>query len=321
MSSTTSFWRSSGISRMPNARFAVLRSGVTTPCEKYAGTASSRRRTALLAARAEEVRQRQRRAQLGRVAPLRAALAGAVAVLAQHLLLEARHPGDHLRVGDVVGAHGHVDLAGHARSPPGARSRPSAPAGPAGRARARRRRPRSACRARAPPRRPRARSRAPAAARESENPSVAPRAVGAATRPPSLDARSAARSRARARVPPTAPAPRRRQPLLRGRAPAARSAASAAKPAHSAQASASTMPTTSSRPKPRTIGTGERSSTRKPVAVATPAVRIVGPPAVRPPRPAPARLAPPPRRSAPGTGSRSPPRGRSAPAAPRSTPS
>ena len=39
------------------------------------------------------------------------------------------------------------------------------------------------------------------------------------------------------------------------------------------------MPSTSSAPKPRTIGTGESSSTRKPTAVATPAVRIVGPPA------------------------------------------
>jgi hypothetical protein len=39
------------------------------------------------------------------------------------------------------------------------------------------------------------------------------------------------------------------------------------------------MPSTSSRPNPRTIGTGESSSTRNPVAVATPAVKIVGPPA------------------------------------------
>ena len=52
----------------------------------------------------------------------------------------------------------------------------------------------------------------------------------------------------------------------------------AAKPAVSAQANASTIPITSRRPKPRTIGTGERSSTRKPVAVAAPAVAIVGAP-------------------------------------------
>ena len=34
MSSTTCFWRSSGISLMPKARLAVLRSAVTTPWEK-----------------------------------------------------------------------------------------------------------------------------------------------------------------------------------------------------------------------------------------------------------------------------------------------
>ena len=54
---------------------------------------------------------------------------------------------------------------------------------------------------------------------------------------------------------------------------------SAAKPAVTAHASASTMPSTTSAPKPRTIGTGESSSTRKPTAVASPAVAIVGPPA------------------------------------------
>ncbi len=39
------------------------------------------------------------------------------------------------------------------------------------------------------------------------------------------------------------------------------------------------MPTTSSAPKPRTMGTGESSRTRKPTAVAIPALRMVGPPA------------------------------------------
>ena len=37
----TCSWRSSGISRMPNASVATLRSVVITPCEKYGGTASS----------------------------------------------------------------------------------------------------------------------------------------------------------------------------------------------------------------------------------------------------------------------------------------
>ena len=55
---------------------------------------------------------------------------------------------------------------------------------------------------------------------------------------------------------------------------------SAAKPAVSAQASATKMPITSNAPNPRTIGTGESSSTRKPTAVERPAVAIVGPPAL-----------------------------------------
>ena len=38
------------------------------------------------------------------------------------------------------------------------------------------------------------------------------------------------------------------------------------------------MPATSSTPKPRTIGTGESSSTRKPAAVAVAAITIVGAP-------------------------------------------
>ncbi len=47
-------------------------------------------------------------------------------------------------------------------------------------------------------------------------------------------------------------------------------------PALSANASESATPTTSSAPKSRTIGTGESSSTRKPTAVASAAVAIVG---------------------------------------------
>ena len=53
---------------------------------------------------------------------------------------------------------------------------------------------------------------------------------------------------------------------------------SAAKPAVRAQASAMAMPSTSRPPKPRTIGTGDESSNRKPTPVARPAVAIVGPP-------------------------------------------
>ena len=53
---------------------------------------------------------------------------------------------------------------------------------------------------------------------------------------------------------------------------------SAAKPAVRATTKASAMPSTSTPPKPRTIGTGDRSSTRKPTLVARPALAMVGPP-------------------------------------------
>ena len=45
-----------------------------------------------------------------------------------------------------------------------------------------------------------------------------------------------------------------------------------------AVASAMKMPPTSSRPKPRTIGTGETPSTRKPAAVAAAAIATAGAP-------------------------------------------
>ena len=63
---------------------------------------------------AEEVGQRQRRAELRRVLRLGAAGAGAVAVGLQHLLLEVGHPAKRRRGGEVVASHGHVDLARHA---------------------------------------------------------------------------------------------------------------------------------------------------------------------------------------------------------------
>ncbi len=46
----------------------------------------------------------------------------------------------------------------------------------------------------------------------------------------------------------------------------------------SAHSRETAIPTTSSRPKPRTIGTGDSWSTRKPTPVASAAVAIVGPP-------------------------------------------
>ncbi len=50
----------------------------------------------------------------------------------------------------------------------------------------------------------------------------------------------------------------------------------AAVPAVRASTNATAMPATSSTPKPRTIGTGDSSSTRKPTPVASAAVPIAG---------------------------------------------
>ncbi len=69
---------------------------------------------------------------------------------------------------------------------------------------------------------------------------------------------------------------RRPAAIRAGREPPRRASTSAAEPAVSAQTRATPIPTTSSRPKPWTIGTGESSRTRKPVAVASAAVAIVG---------------------------------------------
>ena len=56
--------------------------------------------------------------------------------------------------------------------------------------------------------------------------------------------------------------------------------ASAAAPTVSAHASATARPTTSSTPKPRTIGTGESSSTRIAAELEAPPATIVGAPTV-----------------------------------------
>ena len=66
----------------------------------------------LLAARAvaEQVGERQRRAQVG----LAAAVLGRVVVALEHPGLVGAHPRDHLRVGQVLALHDDVDLARHA---------------------------------------------------------------------------------------------------------------------------------------------------------------------------------------------------------------
>ncbi len=113
MTAMTSSWRSSGMSRMPNASVAVRRSRVMTPWEKYGGTASSRRRDLRprgRAAAAEEVGQRERRAQLG----LAAAALVAVAEALEQPVLVARHPPHDGRVGELVARDHDVDLAADA---------------------------------------------------------------------------------------------------------------------------------------------------------------------------------------------------------------
>ena len=60
-----------------------------------------------------------------------------------------------------------------------------------------------------------------------------------------------------------------------------RRAAGAAVPPAIANSSATPIPTTSWTPNPRTIGTGDKSSTRNPAAVASAAVAIVASAAAR----------------------------------------
>ncbi len=117
MSSITCFWRSSGMKRMPKASSAVRRSGEMTACEKYGGTAfrSCCTDASSVGGRPEQVGQRERRAELRRMLSLHAGRLRRVAVARQDALLEARHPVDHVRSGEVRGVNGHVDLARDAR--------------------------------------------------------------------------------------------------------------------------------------------------------------------------------------------------------------
>jgi hypothetical protein len=221
---------------------------------------------------AEQVRQRDHRAQVG----LAAAAPLAVAGPAQHAPLEVRHPGDDLGPGDVVGADEHVDLAGHAAR---ALQLLQAGDGPV----ARHELHEVGLHARAGVQRP-------AGGREHGRDGQHPARVAhrGAQRP------AAAARGQRARAPPATPSTtssRAPRPAAARSAPASRTAggrdrvrrrrragACAATPSVSAQASATTIPATSSAPKPRTIGTGESSSAPKPAAVAAAAAAIVGAP-------------------------------------------
>ena len=205
--------------------------------------------------RAEQVRQRQRRAQLAARAPL----LRVVPVPRQQLLLVRAHPRDHLRVGQILGLDEHVDLARDARV---ALQRVEV----AHRGEVLRDEPRKVGDDRDPrvQRPPADRERAgddehaPGVAREQ--PAMVRSSCGARTRRVVPSKRSPAPRNARATGPPEA---RRRAASV-----------STAVPAVRATASDTPTPTTSSAPKPRTIGTGESSRTRKPTAVASAAVAI-----------------------------------------------
>ena len=264
MSRMISCWRSSEVSRTPKARLAVLRSAVITAREKYGGTASSsarmRSRSPADCRGAEEVGQRQRRAQVGAAA----AALGRVAVALEHAGLVVAHPLHDRRVGEVVAFDHDVDLARHAgrllerlEVLHGGQVLRDEPVdvghhlGPAVEPPAddRERRPTAEHAARPPQR------------------AAHGRVAGAAAR-----ARRAGAPSRRAAASVSSPAPRseRASPPSRGRSD------SAAVPAVSASAKAIAMPATSSAPNPRTIGTGESSSTRKPTPVASAAVAITG---------------------------------------------
>ena len=240
---------------------------------------------------AEEVGERERRAQLGLAAAALGRVAEALSTPAG-----SAHPVDDGRVGDAPALDHDVDLAADAGRPLQRLEVAHARPGPAARAARGRTRPRSGCRA--PSRRRRARARRPARApgRRSGAAHAAPPA-----RPAGPGAAGdAQRPRARPRR-----ARQRRAAGAPSRAVRAARSAGAAAPAVSASARASAMPATSSRPKPRTIGTGESAArgTRR-------RSRRGGGDRRRPRRRAArSRRRPPPGR-APGAGSRSRRRGR-----------
>ena len=218
------------------------------------------------------VRNRSVSDSAGHSVGLAAAVLGRVAVALEQPGLVVAHPRDDLRVGEVLALHDDVDLARDAGRLLQRVEVAHAPAGPAARARAGRSRPWSA-------------SRAPSPAQREHEPDqqhalrplerAAQRRLARPARRAAAAARAGATRARRARRPARPRrAPRRR--AARRRRAVARSRASAAVPALSARKNAIAMPTTSSTPKPRTIGTGESSSTRKPTPVASAAVAIVG---------------------------------------------
>ena len=278
----------------------------------------------------EQVGQREGRAQVGRVALVQAAVAlGAlVAALLEHLVLEPRSSSRARRGRSRRRRARSRRSRRRCRSPSAARSRPAAPGGPGAPARW-----------------------------TSEMTSLwvsTARPITATISPMPSTLRGLAIEKASARSARSAtPVAHRVQPAQhgqrrpRGRHPLAEPAQRAPQPGQHrrdvgplvglvarhqrgeaggdrAAPAPATMPSTSSAPKPRTIGTGESSSTRKPAAGGQPGGddgRPAGRRGALGRRLAARRVfATAPRRSGPGTGWRSPPPGRSAPAARRSRP-
>ena len=198
---------------------------------------AARRRAAAHLARAapggaEQVRQGERRAELGGSSAWPRLPGSSCAFFESWKRLIRRDA----RRRDVLRAHGR-SLAGPG-PPPAARSRLGAPAGRAARARGRRHH--LALRVEGE------------AEHATTSPTASPRPRGGQAR---ACARSGSASRSQRRAAgPQASLLRQRVGIRRPRRPRKRTRA--AKPAHSAHSRAIAMPATSSRPKPRTIGTG-----------------------------------------------------------------
>ena len=111
MSSITSCWRSSDDSRIPNARFAVRRSGVITALREVRRHRVQQRADAGLGrSPTAAVRNSSDSDSAGHSSALLAAALGRVAVALEHRRLVVAHPLHDRRLGEVVALHDDVDL-------------------------------------------------------------------------------------------------------------------------------------------------------------------------------------------------------------------
>ena len=202
---------------------------------------------------AESPRNRSGSDSAGHSGRAAAAVAGRVALVAQHPLLVAAHPGHDRGVGDVAALDDDVDLAGHA-----------------GRALERA----EVAHGRQVLRHERGQVRLDLGLRVGDPAHRGQHEPGGEHAPRAPDARGEhAPPERRPAAPRRRAASARAHRARRARASGPRRAA-AVTPA-SANSRATPIPATSTIPNPRTIGTGESRSTRKPAAVASAAVAIV----------------------------------------------